>query len=1148
MNIKNILLNVFPVVCFLAITGNGFGQTTKFAPDLNIKTPEVSSMLKFLDTPVSYNTGLPSFNIPVFSIKQGDISYPISVDYNSSGVNVNERAGWVGMGFSINQPQVTRMVKGLVDDKGGFISENQYTVNNGYVEANWPQALKNSVAGIIDLESDEYRVMLPNGENIRFYFSQDRSTQFPHGEIIQVPITNNKITPIFTASVITGWEVVGTDGFIYNFSPGNSTSSTQSYTVNDNLPTLDGKSNTGSYITSWMLSKIKSPTNNELNFTYASFTYNDCNLTGQRRDVGVDLANLPVEQGFVLNTSVQTNYQKTIGYNYFLESIYGDFGRVNFNLDSNTREDYIYGKKLNAITIYDKSLKLINSYAFDYIFKTSDAPIAPIYTCGYIHNPEDINKRMFLEKITILGNADNSKINKPFYSFRYNPLALPHRFSYAVDWWGYFNGAHANESLVPTRFRFDEFMPDRNVNSAYSQAGLLTEIIFPTGGSTKYEFESNRGINDKPLVKHIFMGGSVNYESGFVDGINIIPSVKTGISFNSSTSVPISNVPFQGGRKITYEMPFTVNDNVIGYYYSMLNGSNVYTVNMPLNIKTSCTSCIYEEGTLPEDNGCSVFFKIIKDNNLLCNSLISGSADRNFELAVGSIENDGIHINSQNCKLVVEIYTGHRTVFEEQLYDVNNDNVTLDLNWEIYNPNLVNKIGSKYDMPLGGHRIKSIKTYENPSATPLEKQYEYKDEMGIESGFCNFRLANFFSYGNYYYLNSDNYYPLQFYNGQSVGYSYVKEKSISGSEQQVSTYKYLFFTNPNPNSFGACYLFNGSYGFGIYPCIDDPINGKLIENKIGNEKKIVTDYTTPNPSLNIKYILGFNTSNRWEVGEEVPEPDYVFAKYRISNFHDQKPSRTVVTEYFNGNPVITETNNIYNSTNHLQLISQKITTSLGAVTETKFYYPQDMALEPFMPNLIASNRIFTPIKTETFRGTEKLSEQKTAYASDASTSNLLLQKNIYAAKFPNNLPNVANVGNLEKRITYDQYDSKGNILQYTLENGTPVSIIWGYNQTQPIAKIENVVYSAVQSQVANLQTLSNTGTEPNLIAALTSLRALYPNAMVTTYTHIPLIGVSTITDPKGNKVNYSYDAFGRLQNVKDMDGNILSENEYHYKN
>jgi YD repeat-containing protein len=46
---------------------------------------------------------------------------------------------------------------------------------------------------------------------------------------------------------------------------------------------------------------------------------------------------------------------------------------------------------------------------------------------------------------------------------------------------------------------------------------------------------------------------------------------------------------------------------------------------------------------------------------------------------------------------------------------------------------------------------------------------------------------------------------------------------------------------------------------------------------------------------------------------------------------------------------------------------------------------------------------------------------------------------------------------------------------------------------------------------------------------------------------IPLIGVSTITDPKGEKMTYTYDSLGRLQFVKDNRGNILAENLYNYK-
>jgi YD repeat-containing protein len=69
-----------------------------------------------------------------------------------------------------------------------------------------------------------------------------------------------------------------------------------------------------------------------------------------------------------------------------------------------------------------------------------------------------------------------------------------------------------------------------------------------------------------------------------------------------------------------------------------------------------------------------------------------------------------------------------------------------------------------------------------------------------------------------------------------------------------------------------------------------------------------------------------------------------------------------------------------------------------------------------------------------------------------------------------------------------------------------------------------------------------------LRAKLQKLRDDFPNAQVTTYTYDPLIGVTSITDPKGYTIYYEYDEFNRLKQVKDADGNILSNNQYNYKN
>jgi hypothetical protein len=59
---------------------------------------------------------------------------------------------------------------------------------------------------------------------------------------------------------------------------------------------------------------------------------------------------------------------------------------------------------------------------------------------------------------------------------------------------------------------------------------------------------------------------------------------------------------------------------------------------------------------------------------------------------------------------------------------------------------------------------------------------------------------------------------------------------------------------------------------------------------------------------------------------------------------------------------------------------------------------------------------------------------------------------------------------------------------------------------------------------------------------------LYPvNAQMTTYTHLPLYGLSSKTDINSISTSYVYDPLSRLYLILDQDKNILKRYTYQYK-
>ncbi len=203
--------------------------------------------------------------------------------------------------------------------------------------------------------------------------------------------------------------------------------------------------------------------------------------------------------------------------------------------------------------------------------------------------------------------------------------------------------------------------------------------------------------------------------------------------------------------------------------------------------------------------------------------------------------------------------------------------------------------------------------------------------------------------------------------------------------------------------------------------------------------------------------------------------------------------------------------------------------------QTKYHYSGAGSLGN-SSNLVSQNRINEITAIEQFKNGEHLNTIINNYHSFQSGITELSE--VKSKKDED-------IVNPELRIEYHKYDAYGNPLEISKPGGAHIVYIWGYNHTLPVAKIEGASYSSIE-------TLSEFGENFYLQNGLSNdqevqLRESFTNAIVTTYTYDIIKGITSVTDPRGNKTTYEYDDFNRLKYVKDQDNNILSENKYNYR-
>ncbi|MDQ1166043.1 DUF5977 domain-containing protein [Flavobacterium sp. SORGH_AS_0622] len=1107
------------LILFLSFSECLFAQSTNTPkPDFVPKSPEAAAFLKYGEYPVDLSTGVPGISIPLYTIDTKDFKLPISLDYHASGIKVNQEATWVGLGWNLNAgAQVILSPRDEIDENNLYVDEIPDA--DGLINYFKLHPYKHEAIASISPELDKSRVkdiyvFSSPTVNGSFYIKN-----FSSNEVVTIPPNAFKVDLVGNDRANLKFKITDSQGNIY--------------TLNTTESSVRSMTHSDRYISAWYVDEIKTPSNNKITFVYQ----NDGVLTDKSFSQRVEITKKttygstctsPVTTntvGAVIdeNSNTETTLKK-------IKEIYFNDGKSRILFTKNIgRQDLFNGatngylSKIEIQQIAFDGFESIKGYTFEYSY----------FNTGSTYN----DKRLRLDRLTNLFGENEEE-------FIYSTISLPNKTSKGQDYFGYNNGMTNNIDLIPKHYLSAPYptevgKADRSVSTSVIQAGILKEIHYRTKGWTRFNYENNQFYGVDIFNKYV----PVIVNSNLIQGTGGTVPVKEGPG------------PDDGNICLNTNPEDCVNYVSIPYVANNATGTLTFKLNKPVGDNPTLLKYHYAK------------VRIFSGSSMVYNSGSLVGQEYNVSLSL-----------PQSGTIEVEVYGKYYSVQNLQLKYVNND------------ATLKNVLGA-------GLRIKNIENYDDNNSLLLKKEYDYSDinDASRTSGKLINEMTTTFStktFTNYNYytcdvegaicmpgLNSQGTYSISSNSrfgieGNSVVYKYVKEKQVDIKNQTNNGFtQYEFTTGGDEIPLGS-------------PAVQISTTwkrGKALSKKIyktiGANNYIVEEEknTYFEDNSNTSFYVGFKMfrNSTTNIRENSSDPFTPTCPYFLDGgievlqsiepvsfrvpllWYYQKASQKLNYFYNSSNSltgtVVTTTNFNYNPS-YLQLSSQTTTNSKGEILESKYFYAGDpeMTSKPFINELKNAYMIGIPLNTQTFKGGVKVSEQLTNYDKSLSTNNLLLPKAVYANK------GAAVIDlNADKKITYDLYDDKGNVLQYTPESGIPVSIVWGYNKTQPIAKIDNVAYSSISPEIiTNLQTLSNSDndncmsgncSEQLLRNALNSFRDSLPDAFVSTYTYNPLVGVTSVTDPKGLSSYYEYDKEGRLRFVKDKDLNILQKYCYNYK-
>lgn len=1152
---KTTLLICGLLLAVLAVDAdNTSGLTTDMLrPQFSNLTPEAASLGRYGAFQVSEYSGTANISIPLYTVKSGDVSFPITLYYDATGIKVEQDATMVGLGWNLSYGGMISHITCGEDDfreyhgypefdqnwwkkeikdieyripndapwywedyKNKWLGEtfphgagaNNLYINGGSDRAKDLQVYANMTKGY-DVP-DVYQASFC-GHNISFVIDKRRGID-PNSKVYPITILNNnpqkyKISyksennkiPSSFHGYPTSFEIIDDKGITYCFEGKTENILTglgiDSYYLTK-IYGLDGK-NGKSLIKFWYETKniYFGDNGKSRNPTkdhkprVKRIHKNGDYISSQEPSLDIAYRNLMITPSWSVEVACNTS---NFCQKIYPQSIVTAFDSIEF--DKGERKDLDGAMKIDTIIIHSKIGNAKKYIYFNYGY-FSETPAFEHQRKLFAH------MRLKLTDLTI----DTQK-----YMFEYNDSVLPSFYSYSKDYWGYYNGENKNDycfvgcspaytisngKVVPVEQHLDG--SNRLASEKLCKVGMLKKIIYPTGGYTLYEFEANR----------------------FNDQYYYPDASKSNISFPPPfTTTTDGSIYMYGTGNKTMTFKASQSDCNLTIIAKLCNQSENLTVTIKNNSDSVVKTVTYKGS---KEIGDTIALSLTKDSTYTVEAELNATqANRTSTAAQCSISHDIVNTNRTASPSTKDENGGY-------------------------------SIG-------GGLRVRTIKNYDSDGTYLNGLKYEYSGgkllspTVHMETHYVNFRgsadpgpIPTNFSF-NYANTEPSYLYICSLGIPATVGYDKVVKKEIDEKGNVTYRKTVLDFHNYGYDTSTPAEQINTLMQNAFYylPYNQGHLNGMikmdsvLVDSVLASTTKYVYDYT-PLDTIYYQKCLPLHLPNVEGAGK-----DYYLTFFRKCNTWTYLTSKTETLYDSNGKQTTSNTTLYdYNSSNY-QLSQQTVSNGVDSV-RTNYWYPSDKKVEGY-DELNKIHNISEVTAIDTYRNGTFTGGNKYSYAKKYSSATKKYYPVVYRCFSV--LPNESKSSVIEMTVT--SWDGYGNIREYQKKDGTPVTVIWSYNHQLPIMEIVGCKYADACKLATSIPTVeSQTNVSDNTIASIHSkLQNDLKDAYVTAYIYGPWHTVTQIIKPNGDRLKYSYDKYGRLEKTSDVNNKILQKYFYNYKN